>query len=178
MLLKKRFTCLELKQLRRCKLTKALIIGRFQPFHLGHEFLIQKALKENDSVTIAIGSSQESRTKKNPFTYEERKQMIKSCFKDALIIPCPDFKRDNDWVKFLESKAKFDTVYSNNTLVSSIFSKKGIKTVKVKRIPKISGTVIRNLIKKSDMKYLMMIPECAIKAFEEIEAEKIILHLK
>jgi len=44
-------------------MTTALIIGRFQPFHLGHLLLIKEAAKEADIIVIGIGSSQESRTR-------------------------------------------------------------------------------------------------------------------
>ena len=53
-----------------------LYIGRFQPFHMGHLSIVKRALKECDTLVIAIGSSQENRTKKNPFTFEERKAFI------------------------------------------------------------------------------------------------------
>ena len=46
-----------------------IVLGRFQPFHLGHEFLVSKALdlaKEEDKVTICIGSGQAGGDMQNP----------------------------------------------------------------------------------------------------------------
>ena len=49
-----------------------LYIGRFQPFHKGHKSIVESALKQCDRLIIGIGSSQETRTKRNTFSYEER----------------------------------------------------------------------------------------------------------
>lgn len=43
-----------------------LLCGRFQPVHRGHIELIREALKHCDHLIIAIGSAQESGTKKEP----------------------------------------------------------------------------------------------------------------
>ena len=57
---------------------RGLFIGRFQPFHLGHLQDIKDALKEVDELLIGIGSSNEERTKENPFTVNERVKMADS----------------------------------------------------------------------------------------------------
>ena len=57
---------------------RGLFIGRFQPFHLGHLSDIKNAFKEVDELAIGIGSSNEKHTKENPFTVEERTEMIDS----------------------------------------------------------------------------------------------------
>lgn len=53
-----------------------IFIGRFSPFHVGHQEVIKKALELSDNVIFLIGSSFRPRTIKNPWTYEERKDMI------------------------------------------------------------------------------------------------------
>lgn len=58
-----------------------VFIGRFQPFHNGHKHVIETALKEFDSVVVMIGSANQPRSARNPFTFEERSQMIKSAFR-------------------------------------------------------------------------------------------------
>ena len=57
---------------------KGLILGRFQPFHLGHLSVIQEILNEQIEPIICIGSAQKGNTKDNPFTTVERKTMIKA----------------------------------------------------------------------------------------------------
>lgn len=58
-----------------------VFIGRFQPFHIGHEAVIRRALERAHQVVILIGSENESRSIKNPWTYEERVHMIESLFR-------------------------------------------------------------------------------------------------
>jgi len=61
----------------------AVVIGRFQPFHKGHyEIILQAALKAR-KVLVLIGSSNKPRTYKNPWTYDERAQMIKDSFEGS-----------------------------------------------------------------------------------------------
>lgn len=54
----------------------AVVIGRFQPLHLGHHALLRRAAELAHTVKIVIGSANSPRTPKNPFTWEERKEMI------------------------------------------------------------------------------------------------------
>jgi bifunctional NMN adenylyltransferase/nudix hydrolase len=53
-------------------------IGRFQPLHNGHVDVIQRALAIADKVVLLIGSANTARSPYNPFTYEERCEMIKA----------------------------------------------------------------------------------------------------
>ena len=59
-------------------MAKGIVLGRFQPFHKGHEHLVLEALELFQEVTIAVGSSQEEWTTENPFSFQERKSMIES----------------------------------------------------------------------------------------------------
>lgn len=68
-----------------------VIVGRFQSLHAGHEEMIRKALALCDEVCVLVGSSQESGTAKNPFSYELREQMIRCVFGEGLcVFPLPD----------------------------------------------------------------------------------------
>lgn len=58
-------------------------IGRFQPFHNGHIEVIKEALNRANRVGILIGSATTPRTLRNPWTYDERVQMIKGAFNSA-----------------------------------------------------------------------------------------------
>lgn len=53
-------------------------IGRFQPFHNAHYEILCKAKELTDQVIIILGSSNQPRTYKNPFTDSERRDMIRS----------------------------------------------------------------------------------------------------
>ena len=58
----------------------AVFVGRFQPFHLGHQSVIQQALDVADQVVVLVGSSYRPRTSKNPFLFEEVAQMARGAF--------------------------------------------------------------------------------------------------
>jgi nicotinamide-nucleotide adenylyltransferase len=134
---------------------RALFVGRFQPFHKGHLRVIKDILKENDFVVIAIGSSQEKGTEKNPFSFEERKKMIEIALKNEgienfKIIAVPDVFDDKKWVSLIKKQADFDVVYSRNPWTIRCFRDAGI-TVKKHRLYKkseLSGTNIRKNMKK------------------------------
>lgn len=89
-----------------------LICGRFQPIHRGHVELIKTALKECDTLVIAVGSAQEYGTKKNPFDFETRKELILRSLwgvynKNVVIIGVNDRKNivdDSSWGKYLISQ--------------------------------------------------------------------------
>ena len=62
------------------------LVGRFQPLHSGHEDMINRAVELCDRVGVLIGSSNESGTSKNPFTYETREEMLKTVFGDSICV--------------------------------------------------------------------------------------------
>lgn len=55
-----------------------LFLGRFQPFHDGHGAIVMDAWNDCENLIIAIGSSQEGRTKRNPLTFYERGGIIQT----------------------------------------------------------------------------------------------------
>lgn len=61
-----------------------VFIGRFSPFHLGHEEVLLRALKSSEVVLLLIGSAYQSRNIKNPFTAEERSEIIGSWYEAHL----------------------------------------------------------------------------------------------
>jgi len=154
-----------------------LFVGRFQPFHNGHLSDINKASKFSDKIIIGVGSSQESGTKNNPFTFEQRRQMIKKSLSSEIsyeIIPIPDVNHDEKWTQ-LVLKNIFDIVYSGNPLVKKLFEKtKIIKDVEL--LPGISGTEIRNRIIK-DQYWQSLVPLEVSNYLMEIQAESIIQNL-
>ena len=68
-----------------------IIVGRFQTLHLGHQDIIDRAAELCSNVGVFIGSSQDSGTEKNPFSYELRKSLIECIYGDRInIFPLPD----------------------------------------------------------------------------------------
>lgn len=86
-------------------MTRYIVLGRFQPFHKGHEFLVNSALElccqTDDELVIAIGSAAKGWESDNPWTYEERKDMIESWLKTdkhVTIIGIEDINDPPNWV--------------------------------------------------------------------------------
>ncbi len=82
-----------------------VFIGRFQPFHKGHEFVVQKALEYSRFVIILCGSAYQPRSLRNPWLIKEREQMLRSCFspsenKQIIVAPLMDvLYNDELWVR-------------------------------------------------------------------------------
>ena len=60
------------------KLDAIVYIGRFQPFTNAHYRIVKQALSKAKKLIIVIGSAKRSRSFRNPFTAEERQDMISS----------------------------------------------------------------------------------------------------
>lgn len=94
-------------------------IGRFQPPHLAHIQIIRKALQQANSVIVLIGSADKPRTVKNPFTWEERAQMIYASFPGMeqliQIHPLRDkMYNDQAWARDVQDKVRRATGDSSN----------------------------------------------------------------
>lgn len=88
------------------KYDAAVFIGRFQPFHVGHESVIREALNQAKEVIVVVGSSFAARNIRNPFTFEERKAMIKAVFpqETVKVVPVADYPYDDGkWIAAIQS---------------------------------------------------------------------------
>ena len=60
-----------------------IVLGRFQPFHKGHAAMVSAALEHLEmnsegTLRICIGSSEAEESLENPWTANEREQMIRA----------------------------------------------------------------------------------------------------
>jgi len=113
-------------------MSKALFVGRFQPFHLGHLKAIEEILRKNEKVYIIIGSAQQNNTKENPFSVEERVGMIRKALEakgitDFEISSVEDLHDDRLWTAAIKKAFEFDVVYSQNPWTLECFEKNGVK---------------------------------------------------
>jgi nicotinamide-nucleotide adenylyltransferase len=110
---------------------KALFIGRFQPFHLGHLSLLQQLSNQYEMIIIGIGSSQYHNTADNPFSEDERIQMITQSLEAVgihtyRIVTIPDIHNPPQWVNHVCSiVSDFDVIITNNPFTKKLFSEKG-----------------------------------------------------
>lgn len=87
--------------------THGVLIGRFQPFHDGHLNSLRHALTRSDTLIIVVGSHRWARNTKNPFTSEERIEMISSCLSSE----------ENGRVRFVPMR---DYVYAENRWITEV----------------------------------------------------------
>jgi len=91
-----------------------LAVMRLQPLHEGHQILINQMLKTCESVVIGVGSTQESGTTRNPFSFEARYGMLKEVYSKEIdsgvmrVIPLIDIgaKYHAQWIEYLTSTLK------------------------------------------------------------------------
>ncbi|RYX92647.1 MAG: NUDIX domain-containing protein [Comamonadaceae bacterium] len=76
----------------------AVYIGRFQIFHNAQLALLRHALKAAQECIVVLGSAFQARTSKNPFTWEERAEMIRLALPEA----------DRERLKFLPVRDYYD----------------------------------------------------------------------
>jgi bifunctional NMN adenylyltransferase/nudix hydrolase len=81
----------------------AVYIGRFQIFHNGQLALLRRALEKAPLCIVVIGSAYQARTPKNPFTWQERVEMIRLALPEAdrdriRFLPVRDYYNQERWV--------------------------------------------------------------------------------
>jgi len=139
---------------------RALYLGRFQPFHMGHLNIIKGLAEKYDEVVIGLCSAQCSHTLRNPFTYVERYQMITLALSEVnihnyKIVPIPDINHWDRWADFCnEIFGEYDVVVTNNPDTRKLFEKRGDKVEGFKITKRdgasITGTRTREVMSKSE----------------------------
>lgn len=155
-----------------------LLIGRFQPFHLGHLAAIKFALTQVDNLAIGIGSSNRFNEKRNPFTAEERKEMIDSSVEKSDLQKCkiyfvPDVNDHAKWTYHVDSIIpKYDVVFSNDDFTHELYKKREIQVISVplKQREILSGTDIRQKI-ATGQSWAEFVPQGTAKVMLKINAQ-------
>lgn len=139
------------------KFARGLVIGRFQPFHNGHAYLIKKALEYAQTLTIGIGITAKV-AEDDPLSYEIRKKMLQKFLqkehlddKVKTITPIFDYPSDKVWLdEVLKKVGKVDLIIGNNDWVNGIFQSINIPIQKVPYYKRFlfEGKKIRQLVKQ------------------------------
>ncbi len=86
-----------------------VFIGRFQPFHRGHLAVISAGLEQAEYLIVLCGSSHQPRSTRNPWSWQEREQMIRSALPAELqarllVAPLMDSPyNDEYWVRNVQA---------------------------------------------------------------------------
>jgi bifunctional NMN adenylyltransferase/nudix hydrolase len=129
-----------------------VFIGRFQPFHMEHKRIIEVALEKSKHVLVLVGSSGKARTIRNPFTYQERRDMIQQNFphprigvgSEAYALPAHEMPQlvirslfdktynDSAWIKQVQTLVNSVAMdIANPGLANQVFKPNGIKNLKI-----------------------------------------------
>lgn len=135
-----------------------LYIGRFQPFHLGHLHVVKEALEDCDTLKIVIGSAGEERTENNPWTADEREEMIRKVLEEERlldrvdVLQVPDIPDDKEYAQHVQRiTGPFDRVYViENELNKRLFSEAGHEVVTDEKHKSIDATEVRRRMREDE----------------------------
>ena len=156
-----------------------LLIGRFQPFHLGHLDAVLFGLSRTENLFIGIGSSNKSNENRNPFSAKERREMIISSIEPSMaeqikIFDIPDVGDHEKWAFEIDKIVpKYDVVFTNDEFTQTLFEKREMNVIPVvlKDREKFSGTNIRNLIIE-DKNWWDLVPQGTRNVLDSINAKE------
>lgn len=82
----------------------AIYIGRFEPIHHAHLALLRQALESARQVIVVIGSAWQARSPRNPFTWQERADMLRQALPEAerarlQLLPVRDYYDEPVWAQ-------------------------------------------------------------------------------
>jgi nicotinamide-nucleotide adenylyltransferase len=157
---------------------RALIIGRFQPFHKGHLQLVKHILKECDEIVIAVASAQFNYIEKDPFTAGERILMIHEALKESqvdlarcFIASIVNDENNARWTGHLKSfLPPFDVVYTGNPYVKMLMkdSSARIRDVRFYDKGRYNASRIRKLMVE-DGDWESLVPKSVVKVIKSID---------
>ena len=155
--------------------TRAILIGRFQPFHNGHLRVVENVLTEVEELVIGIGSADVSHEPRDPFTAGERLMMIQKSLESeattTYAVPIEDLDRNAVWVSHVQSMSPwFDVAYANNPLVIRLFEEAGVEVRETEMFDRenLKGSEIRRLMLEGG-DWAQYVPDQVVAVVDEID---------
>lgn len=175
---------------------KAIIIGRFQPVHLGHIGMVQEldTLKEQlgiERIILGIGTAGRGRTQRNPFSYDEVKEMwIPELEKLSIpydVYEIPDINNKQIYAKHVEDITGCDEkdtiLISGNPYTTDCFTQYGRMYEVYEQSPNypvgdkyLCATMVREMI-RDGVDWQEFVPESARKVIDRIDGVRIVREL-
>ena len=147
-------------------MTIAVAVMRLQPFHKGHQKIIDKMLYENEKAILFIGSK-DTINEQNPYSFKERVEMVKTIYKDQIkkgrliVQGINDIHNPPKWANYVKTHLPIlaQRYYCGTGQDAPLFKKEGFIPVIINRNElNISGTNIRQKLKKKDPSWKDDIP--------------------
>jgi len=175
--------------------SRALVIGRFQPYHRGHHEIFKKVQEDGyGEVVVAVGSAEKAHHYEDPFTCGERIEMIDAALRDKrfdhyFIVGVPDINDDSLWVSHVGRYVpRCDALYAGNQRTIFLYEmenkKLGREAYKIIEIARTvltnyrknppepietSGTLIRKLMAEGDETWKDLLPEPVVRKVIEFD---------
>lgn len=157
------------------KYKTGLACMRMQPFHTGHQRLIDKMLSECETCYIFIGSAQEHGTERNPISYTNRKRLVENFYTEewvsARLVTCPaaDINDLPNWSQYIVNQISpvVDKYYAgteHDAMAFVSYPPKNYPSIEVEVLDReelpqhISATDIRKLFKQNNPAWKLYIP--------------------
>ena len=160
---------------------RALVLGRFQPFHMGHKALVKEALGRGATVVVAIGSSTAKSGLRNPFTAAERRQMVEAVFPNevrsgaVVVAEVPDLHDPLRYVAHaLAITGPVDVVYGNDDETGDLFERAGLRveTPGLVERARFEAKTIRAQIAADDLTWRKAVPPAVADLLLKMDAAK------
>ena len=137
------------------KFNCGVIVGRFSPIHIGHEQLINEALKDCKQVVIIV--TLDNISKETSYNLDYRIHLVSKVYNNeirnnrVIVVPfISNQKLDTSYVDYI--------IYGSDKKIEKCFSKDKIEKIYCNKIDRnlipISATMIRKMIKNSDKENL------------------------
>ena len=159
---------------------RALVVGRFQPFHTGHLRLVEQAASAYGEVIVAVASAQNNHLPRDPFTAGERIEMIRRALADegpgdalarCIVLPVSDRPDNAAWAAHLRSALPpFGAVLTGNPYVAMLLSGAGVAVDRPEMVErkKYVGSGIREMMARGDRAWESLVPRAVAAYVNEI----------
>ncbi|RLD92839.1 MAG: nicotinamide-nucleotide adenylyltransferase [Aquificota bacterium] len=157
---------------------RALLMGRFQPFHLGHLQVVRDILGEFPQLIVAVGSATFNYLEKSPFTAGERIWMIHEALAESgldmsriYITAYPNIENNAAWAAHLKSLLPpFHVAFTGNALPHILLKEAGIEVRPLEMINRelyCASEIRRRMLEGEDWESL--VPPAVARIIKEIK---------
>jgi len=147
-----------------------VFVGRFQPVTVAHAEIIRRAMAQAKQLVIIVGSANQPRTYKNPWTSKDREMMLSNVVNDI----GDTFEHNNTF-----SPGEFDHTGHNHCMVridhniDTLYNDQSwavrVQTIVAKYTQPGDNIALIGHKKADTTEYLSMFPQWAMEEIEEIE---------
>lgn len=156
-----------------------VLVGRFQPFHLGHLEAVGFALARVRMLWLGIGSSNRRPDADNPFTAAERERMIAASLPPHMAgriraYRIPDFGDHRLWAEHIDRTVPpYGCIFTNDGATAAAYGPRGARAVPVPHVRResLSGTNVRRLIREGGERACApLVPAGTLSVLESVGA--------